>query len=56
MSTQNKTRVVGAFVLAIVFCLAVFGGAADMSYDMDYFHNGSNVQASTVTNIDVNHA
>lgn len=54
MSTQNKTRVVGAFILAIVFCFAVFGSAADMSYDMDYFHGGGNVQASTVLNADAN--
>lgn len=55
MSTQTTTRIVGTFILAIVFCVTVMGGAADMSYDMDYFHGGD-VQASTVLNVNANNA
>ncbi len=55
MSTQIKTRIVGTFILAIAFCLTVMGGAADMSYDMDYIHGGD-VQASTVLNVNGNNA
>ena len=51
MSTQNTTRVAGVFIFAIAFCLTVMGGAADMSYDMDYFHGGD-IQANTVLNAD----
>lgn len=55
MSTQNTTRVVCAFILAVAFCFTVMGGAADMSYDMDYFHGGD-IQASTVMNMNANNA
>ena len=55
MSTQTTTRIVGTFILAIAFCVTVMGGAADMSYDMEYFHNGE-VQESIVLNVNANNA
>lgn len=55
MSTQTTTRIAGIFILAIAFCLTVMGGAADMSYDMDYFHGGD-IQANTILNVNTTHA